>query len=84
MLAEIFTLFGSLGNLGIEPKLVESAKLTAVAKSIPRLSIAAEEGKRLISSQMTVEETPMSPSELGQVIAKRFDLRELPSAQKVN
>lgn len=83
-LGEIFTLFASLNNLGIEPKLVESAKLTAVARSIPRLGIAAEEGKRLISSQMFLEEIPMSPTGLGVAITERLGLRELPSAQKVN
>lgn len=83
-LREIESLFTSLERLGIKPMLVESAKLTAVAKSIPHLSIAAEEGKRLISSQLSLEEMPMSPTELGMAIAKRLGLRELPSAQKIN
>lgn len=83
-LQEISALFGGLKHLGIEDKLVESAKLTAVARSIPRLTIAAEEGKRLISSQMTVDEVPMSPTELGQVIAKRLGWNEPLSAQKIN
>ena len=71
-------------QLNIDSKLIESAKLTAIGKSIPRLSIVVEEGKRLISNQMVLEEIPISPTKLGNVIEQKYKLSFSLSAQKIN
>lgn len=83
-LEEIGILFADIERLGIEPKLVESAKLTAIALAIPRLSIVAEKGKQLLSSYMSIDEIPMSPTELGKKIAKRLGLKAPLSPQRIN
>ncbi len=83
-LEEINLLFSQFNKLDIKPEFIESAKLTAIANSIPRLAIAAEEGKRLISAHMKTIEVPIAPRKLGQLIAKKHNLLQAPSAQKVN
>ncbi|MEA5537058.1 hypothetical protein [Crocosphaera sp. XPORK-15E] len=59
---EINAVFAGLYKLNIQPELIESAKLTAIAKIIPSLSSAAEVGKQLLSSNMAVPECPLSPN----------------------
>ena len=83
-LEEIELVFGGLHKLNIKAELIESAKLTAISKSIPRLSTVAEEGKRLISSEMIVEEIPVSPTKLGELISQKYRLPSTISAQKIN
>jgi hypothetical protein len=43
-----------------------------------------EEAKRLLSSTLTIEEVPMTPTEVGVEIAKKFNLSNVPSAKKIN
>lgn len=81
---EIQQIFEGLLNLGIKPELVESAKLTAVARSIPHLAPAAEEGKKLLSAQMVVEEVPLSPTDLGKAIAAELGLDKTPTPRQIN
>ncbi|MEC4816391.1 MAG: BRO family protein [Scytonema sp. PMC 1069.18] len=83
-LSEIDTVFAGLIKLGIKPELIESAKLSAIAKSIPHLASVCEESKRLVSAHMSVPEIPMSPTELGKKIALELGLAKVPSPQKVN
>ena len=83
-LSEIDTVFSGLVKLGIKQELIESSKLTAIAKSIPQLALACEEGKRLLSTQMTVPEVPMSPTELGKAITQKLGLVKVITAQQVN
>ena len=45
-LAEIDQIFSGLYKLNIKPELIESAKLTAIAKTFPHLETAAEESKQ--------------------------------------
>ena len=83
-LQEIEYLFDDFKDLGIDPILIKSAKLSAIGRSIPRLASAVEEGKKLLSSQMKVEEIPVSPTQLGEEIYSILDLEKPPSARKVN
>ncbi len=59
-LAEIDQIFSGLYKLNIKPELIESAKLTAIAKTFPHLETAAEESKQLLSAHSQVEELPLS------------------------
>ncbi len=81
---EINLIFSEFNKLDIKAELVQSTKLTAIGLSIPRLAIAAEEGKRLISAHMKTIEVPIAPRKLGVLIAKKHNLLQAPSAQKVN
>lgn len=83
-LEEIEMVFSGLRKLNIKPELIESAKLTAISKSIPRLSAAAEESKRLISSEMILDEIPISPTKLGELITQKYRLPSTISARKIN
>ena len=83
-LSEIDTVFSGLVKLGIKQELIESSKLTAIAKSIPQLALACVEGKRLLSAQMTVPEVPISPTELGKAITQKLGLVKVITAQQVN
>lgn len=83
-LIEINTVFAGLVELGIKPELIESAKLTAIAKSIPHLADVCEESKRLLSAQMAVAELPMSPTELGKIITQKLGGAKVITAQQVN
>ena len=59
-LAEIDQIFSGLYKLNIKPELIESTKLTAIAKTFPHLETAAEESKQLVSTHNQVEEIPLS------------------------
>ncbi|WP_013324641.1 hypothetical protein [Gloeothece verrucosa] len=83
-LDEINIIFAGLQKLSIKPELVESAKLTAIAKTLPHLRSAAEEGKKLLSSQMTIPQLPMSPTELGKILAAKLGLPEPISPRRIN
>ncbi|MGK7892701.1 MAG: KilA-N domain-containing protein [Xenococcus sp. (in: cyanobacteria)] len=83
-LEEINLVFSGLNRLKINPGLIESAKLTAISRSIPRLSAVAEEGKRLISSYMVLEELAISPTRLGELIVEKHGLPSVISPQKIN
>ena len=61
-LTEIDHIFSGLYKLNIKPELIESAKLTAIAKTFPHLATAAEESKQLVSAHNQVEEIPLSPN----------------------
>lgn len=71
-------------KLPLKTELIESAKLSAISQSIPTLSASAEEAKRLLSNQMVIEETPMSPTKLGILIAQQRHLSVAPSAKLIN
>ena len=81
---EIEQVFAPLYKLGIEEKLIELAKLTSIAASIPRLELSAENAKQLISASLLVGEVPVSPTKLGVLFAKQNDLKKRPSGRKVN
>lgn len=83
-LAQIETIFAGLHKLPIKSELIESAKLSAIARTFPTLAPGVEEAKRLLSAQMTVAETSKSPTEIGILIAKKLGLEVIPSAKKVN
>ena len=55
-LEEINYVFKAIEELGFDPFQVKLAKLEAISRSIPRLASAAEEGKKLILSQMEFEQ----------------------------
>ena len=55
MIAEIEQVFAPLYKLGIKEGLIESAKLTSIAVSIPRLEPSVENAKQLISASLPVE-----------------------------
>ena len=71
-------------KLNIAPQLIQSAKLSAIAKTFPHLETAAEESKQLISAQMQVEEIPLSPTKLGKIIAEQLELDKPISARRIN
>jgi len=50
----------------------------------PANAFVYEQAKQLLSSQMSVPELPLSPTELGKAIAKNLNLSYIPSARKVN
>lgn len=81
---EISALFSGLFNLGIKPELVESVKLTAIARCLPHLAPAVEEGKKLLSTQMVVDDVPMSPTQLGQLLGERLQLAKIPTGKEIN
>lgn len=81
---EINTFFEDFKDLGLDPVLLKSAKCSAVAKAIPRLALVAEEGKKLLAAHMEEKEIPISPTELGQEIARELGLAKAPSGRKVN
>ena len=83
-IAEIEQVFAPLYKLGIKEGLIESAKLTSIAVSIPRLEPSVENAKQLISASLPVEEVPVSPTKLGIIFADRNNLNKPPSGQKVN
>ena len=83
-IAEIEQVFAPLYKLGIKEGLIESAKLTSIAVSIPRLELSAENAKQLISASLPVEEVPVSPTKLGIIFADQNNLDKPPSGQKVN
>lgn len=83
-LEEINYIFNDFKELGIDPVLLKSAKLSAIAKAMPHLELVAEEGKKFLSSQMQVEEIPFSATGLGEKIALKLGLEKPPSARKVN
>ena len=71
---EIEQVFAPLYKLGIKEGLIESAKLTSIAVSIPRLEPSAENAKQLISASLPTEEIPVSPTRLGIIFANENDL----------
>ncbi|MGF1488879.1 MAG: hypothetical protein ACFBSE_17480 [Prochloraceae cyanobacterium] len=81
---EIERVFAPLYKLGIKEGLIESAKLTSIAVSIPRLLSSVENAKQLISASLPTEEIPVSPTQLGIIFANRNNLDKPPSGQKVN
>ena len=83
-IAEIEKVFAPLYKLGIKEGLIESAKLTSIAASIPRLEPSAENAKQLISASLPTEEIPVSPTQLGIIFANQNNLNKSPSGQKVN
>lgn len=83
-LAEIEQIFSGLYKLNIKPELIESAKLTAIAKTFPHLETVAEESKQLISAHSQVEEIPLSPTKLGKIIAEQLGLSKPISARRIN
>ncbi len=83
-LAEIDQIFSGLYKLNIQPELIESTKLTAIAKTFPHLETAAEESKQLISAHNQVEEIPLSPTKLGKIIGQQLSLDKPISARRIN
>ncbi|MCH2232381.1 MAG: hypothetical protein MK105_18745 [Crocinitomicaceae bacterium] len=83
-LTEIDHIFSGLYKLNIKPELIESAKLTAIAKTFPHLATAAEESKQLVSAHNQVEEIPLSPTKLGKIIAEQLGLSKPISARRIN
>ncbi len=83
-LALIDHIFSGLYKLNIKPELIESAKLTAIAKTFPHLETAAEESKQLLSAHNQVEEIPLSPTKLGKIIAEQLGLSKPISARRIN
>lgn len=81
---EIESVFAIIDGVGIDPNLFRSAKLSAIAKSIPHLAKSAEEAKRLISNQMQMPEQLVSPTELGNLLAAKTGAAKAPSGQAVN
>ncbi len=81
---EIDLVFAGLEKLNIAPQLIQSAKLSAIAKTFPHLETAAEESKQLISAQMQVEEIPLSPTKLGKIIAEQLGFSKPISARRIN
>lgn len=73
-----------LQKAGVSENLQASFALTEQAKLDPENEEIYENAKRLVSSQMPVEEVPMSPTELGKAIANKLDLEKAPSARKIN
>jgi prophage antirepressor-like protein len=69
---------------GVSEGLCASFALTQKAKLEPENAPLYEQAKKLLSTQMVVEEVPMSPTELGKAIAQRLNLSYIPSAQKIN
>jgi prophage antirepressor-like protein len=69
---------------GVSEGLCASFALTQKAKLEPENAPLYEQAKKLLSTQMVVEEVPMSPTELGKAIAQCLNLSYTPSAQKVN
>jgi KilA-N domain len=82
--AEIEQIFAGLSKLGIKPELVESAKLGAIANTFPQLTNAVESAKELISSQMKIEDIPVSPTKLGILLAQKLGKERIPNARLVN
>ena len=78
-IAEIEQVFAPLYKLGIKEGLIESAKLTSIAASIPRLEPSAENAKQLISASLPVEEVTVSPTKLGIIFADQNNLNKSPS-----
>ncbi len=83
-IAQIEAVFAGLYALPLKKELIESAKLSAIAKTLPSLASSAEEAKRLLSTQMVLEEKPMSPTQLGLLIGQKKGLKIAPSGRKVN
>lgn len=83
-LEQIDYIFAGLTKLGIKSELVESAKLTAVAQIFPNLAAATESAKALLSSKMAIEDIPLSPTKIGELLAKELHLPQIPSARLVN
>ncbi|MGF1486088.1 MAG: KilA-N domain-containing protein [Prochloraceae cyanobacterium] len=81
---EIERVFAPLYKLGIKEGLIESAKLTSIAASIPRLEPSVENAKQLISASLPTEEIPVSPTQLGIIFGDLNNLDKPPSGQKVN
>ncbi len=73
-----------LQKAGVSETLQASFALTEQAKLDPENEEIYENAKRLVSSQMPVEEVPMSPTELGKLIADKLDLEKAPSGRKIN
>lgn len=69
---------------GVKEPIRASFGLTAIAKLYPGYSDVVAEAKKLVSAQTTVEELPLSPTELGAAIANSLGLADTPSAIKVN
>jgi prophage antirepressor-like protein len=69
---------------GVNEGLCASFALTQKAKLDPPNALLYEQAKKLLSTQMVVEEVPMSPTDLGKAIAAKLNLSFIPSAQKVN
>lgn len=77
-------IFAGLAKLGLKTELVESAKLSAIALTLPNLSEAAEVGKQLLSTQMAIPELPMSPTKIGKIITQQLCLEKPISARRIN
>jgi hypothetical protein len=83
-ISQIESVFAGLYKFPIKTELIESAKLSAIARTIPSLTPSVEEAKRLLSSTLTISEVPMTPTEVGVEIAKKLNLSPVPSAKKIN
>ncbi len=83
-IAQIEAVFAGLYALPLKKELIESAKLSAIAKSLPSLAGSAEEAKRLLSTQMVLTDQPISPTQLGLLIGQKKGLKVAPSGRKVN
>jgi hypothetical protein len=83
-LSQIESVFAGLYKFPIKTELIESAKLSAIARTIPSLTPSVEEAKRLLSNALVIEELPMTPTEVGVEIAKKLNLSNIPSAKKIN
>ena len=73
-----------LMKAGISGGQVASWELTQYAKYDSSNAPVYEDGKRLLSSQMAIQEVPMSPTEIAKEIALKMNWPKVPSAQKVN
>lgn len=80
----IATASAVLKKAGISGGQVASWELGQYAKYDSSNAPVYEDGKRLLSSQMAIQEVPMSPTEIGKEIALKMNWPKVPSAQKVN
>lgn len=69
---------------GVAEPLRASFGLTAIGKLYPSYSGVVEDAKKLVSVQTTVDEVPLSPTEIGVLLANDLGLPDTPSAIKVN
>jgi hypothetical protein len=83
-ISQIESVFAGLYKFPIKSELIESAKLSAISRSIPSLTRSVEEAKRLLSNALVIEEVPMTPTEIGVEIAKKLSLTNIPSAKRIN
>jgi prophage antirepressor-like protein len=83
-LAVIDYIYSGFIKAGVDPKITESAKMSAIAAQFPSMAPAIESAKQSLMLQTPDEGHRYNPTKLGEILAERLGLQERISSRKVN